>query len=47
MIALEKGYHPITVLYFQAGGGKGLQLLVQRPGDERRVDPEQWLFRHR
>ena len=47
MIALEKGYHPVTVLYFQAGGGKRLQLLVQRPGDDSQIDPERWLFHRR
>jgi hexosaminidase len=47
MIALERGYHPIAVLYFQAGGGKGLQLLVQRPGVDRRIDPEAWLSHRR
>jgi hypothetical protein len=44
MVALEEGNHPITILYFQAGGGMGLQLLVRRPNEEERQDPEGWLF---
>jgi hypothetical protein len=44
MIALEQGYHPITVLYFQAGGGQGLKLSVQRPGDDQPSDVSAWLL---
>ncbi|UCG88976.1 MAG: family 20 glycosylhydrolase [Gemmatimonadota bacterium] len=44
MVALEEGYHPITVLYFQAGGGMGLQLRVRGPGEEQQHDPREWLF---
>jgi hexosaminidase len=43
-IALEAGYHPLTLLYFQAGGGKGLQLTVQAPGQEQQLDPQSWLY---
>jgi hexosaminidase len=43
-IALEAGYHPLTLLYFQAGGGKGLQLTVQAPGQEQQFDPQSWLY---
>ena len=43
-IALEAGYHLLTLLYFQAGGGKGLRLRVQVPGDENQIDPEEWFY---
>jgi hexosaminidase len=32
MIALEAGYHPIRVRYFQAGGGLGLSLTLEGEG---------------
>jgi hexosaminidase len=43
MIALEAGYHPISVSYFQAGGGKTLSLEVQPPGAARRAVGADWL----
>jgi hexosaminidase len=42
-IALEAGYHPLTLLYFQAGGGKGLRIRVRAPGQEEPIDPKDWL----
>ena len=35
MVALEAGFHPITVRYFQAGGGRALSLEAEIEG---RVD---------
>jgi Domain of unknown function (DUF4838)/PA14 domain/Glycosyl hydrolase family 67 N-terminus len=35
MIALKKGLHPITVEYFQAGGGQLLSLLYEGPNADR------------
>lgn len=42
--ALRAGHHPITVLYFQAGGGKTLELFVTPPGGERTTVPWEWLW---
>ena len=33
MVALERGYHPIRVAYFQAGGGASLEVRVRRASD--------------
>jgi hexosaminidase len=45
-IALEAGYHPITVRYFQAGGGRTLSLTMIAD-DEESVDLDGWLFHPR
>jgi hexosaminidase len=42
-IALHRGWHPLEVLYFQAGGGSGLTLEVEGPGVSRRQVPAHWL----
>jgi hexosaminidase len=42
-VALHRGWHPLEVLYFQAGGGKGLLLEVEGPGVTRREVPATWL----
>jgi hexosaminidase len=47
MIALEAGYHPITVKFFQAGGGKALGLLMQADGDGSPAPNADWLFHRR
>ena len=44
MIALEAGYHPIALRYFQAGGGKRLELAVQLEGRQRQAISASWLF---
>jgi len=44
MIALEAGYHPISVRFFQAGGGKALGLIVQVDGDGVSAPLADWLF---
>jgi hypothetical protein len=44
MIALEAGYHPITVLFFQAGGGKALVLEMRAAQDEGTLDLSSRLF---
>jgi hexosaminidase len=44
MIALEAGYHPIEIRYFQAGGGKQLDLRVQLEGEQRQAIGAGWLF---
>ncbi len=44
-VALAAGYHSITVVYFQAGGGKGLELSVTRPRGEGQPVTAEW-FRH-
>jgi hexosaminidase len=44
-VALHRGWHPLEVLYFQAGGGKGLLLEVEGPGVTRREVPATWLGR--
>jgi hypothetical protein len=32
MVALAAGYHPIRIEYFQAGGGKALELRMRQDG---------------
>jgi hypothetical protein len=46
-VALHRGWHPMEVLYFQAGGAKGLLLEVEGPGVTRREVPASWLGRVR
>jgi alpha-L-fucosidase len=43
-IALAAGAHPVTIEYFQASGGRGLNLGVSAPGMAYRDLPEDWLF---
>ncbi len=38
-IKLSKGMHKIKLQYFQAGGGKGLELLFEGPGIEKQIVP--------
>jgi hypothetical protein len=42
-VALQRGWHPIEVRYFQSGGGYGLRLEMAGPGVSRREVPAQWL----
>lgn len=42
-VALQAGYHPIAVSYFQAEGGTALELFVAWPGAERMALPAAWL----
>jgi hypothetical protein len=44
MIALAAGYHPITVLYFQAGGGQALDLAIAQDGATPQSISAAWLF---
>jgi len=44
MIALEAGYHPISVRFFQAGGGKALGVSVRPEGVGEPVQLAEWLF---
>jgi hexosaminidase len=41
-IALRAGYHPVELVFFQAGGGAALQLAVSAPGVARRPVPSDW-----
>ena len=43
MIALRSGAHPITVRYFQAGGGAELRLRVRPAGGAWQAVPAAWL----
>jgi hexosaminidase len=43
MIALRRGLHPVTVRYFQGGGGASLSLRYRRGDDDWRVVPDDWL----
>ncbi len=36
-VFLKKGYHAIDLSFFQAGGGSGLQLMIQSPGKEKEL----------
>jgi hypothetical protein len=44
MIALQAGYHPISVQYFQAGGGMSLGLAFEREGGLERTPVVARLF---
>jgi hypothetical protein len=41
---LAKGYHKLRIDYFQQVGGKGLEFLVEAPGEKKTVVPAGWLF---
>jgi hexosaminidase len=43
-IALQAGLHPLQVYYFQAGGGKALQIFIEGPGLPKQELPGEWLF---
>ena len=43
-IDLPKGKHKIRVEYFQAGGGKGLELLYEGPKTEKQKIPADVIF---
>jgi hexosaminidase len=45
MIALRRGLHPVTVRYFQGGGGASLSLRYRRGGADWLPVPDDW-FRH-
>jgi hexosaminidase len=47
MIALAAGYHPIEVLFFQAGGGRALALQTGRVGEPPQLLSGEWLFHQR
>ena len=41
---LAKGYHKLKIDYFQQVGGKGLEFLVEAPGEKKEIVPPSWLF---
>ena len=41
---LAKGYHKLKIDYFQQVGGKGLEFLVEVPGEKKEIVPPSWLF---
>lgn len=43
-VALRKGYHALRIDYIQYNGAKSLQLRYSKPGTEKEVVPEGWLF---
>lgn len=43
-VALEKGFHPLVVQYFQRTGGRMLQVIFEGPGLERQKIPSSRLF---
>jgi hexosaminidase len=43
-IALQAGLHPLQVYYFQAGGGKALQIFLEGPGLPKQEIVEELLF---
>ncbi|MCT4586943.1 MAG: PQQ-binding-like beta-propeller repeat protein [Carboxylicivirga sp.] len=42
-IALKKGKHPFTLLYYQGGGGQVLKVSIKGPGMEKQLVPETML----
>ncbi len=43
-VALARGHHPFTVHFFQAGGGRALELFVTPPGGVRGPVPAEWFL---
>lgn len=43
-IALEKGYHPLEVTYYQGGGGKVFSVSIEGPDMEKQSIPEDLIF---
>jgi hypothetical protein len=43
-MALEKGYHPLKLLFFQGKGGKGLRLSISGPGMDKTIIPPEKLY---
>ncbi len=44
VVALERGYHPIVVDYFERDGSDDLRLEVKSPVMERKTVPAEWYF---
>lgn len=44
VVALKKGLHPITILYFDAGGEQGLAVAYDGPGIKKQAIPAKALF---
>lgn len=44
-VILKKGYHPISVDFFQKGGGKGLNVSYEGPVTSKQIIPANVLFR--
>lgn len=43
-VALEAGFHELAIEYFDAGGGKSLQLFVEGHNLDRQLVPKEWLY---
>jgi alpha-L-arabinofuranosidase len=43
-IVLKEGFHPITVGFFQAGGGKVLDVSIEGPGIQKQIIAKEMLF---
>ncbi len=43
-VALEAGFHKITIKYFEAGGGKTLEMRVKKSNLEDQIVPAEWLY---
>lgn len=46
-VALQAGFHPITIDFFQKKGGLGLEVYFQGPGIDKQLLPENILFHSR
>jgi alpha-N-arabinofuranosidase len=44
-VMLNSGYHKIELLFFQAGGGMGLEAAIKGPGMEKQIIPADILYR--
>ncbi len=44
-VMLNSGYHKIDVLFFQAGGGMGLEVSIQGPHLEKQIIHADMLYR--
>ena len=43
-VALKTGYHKFSVRYFEAGGGKGLEVQIQGPTLKKQTIPSNILY---
>jgi hypothetical protein len=46
-VMLNSGYHKIELLFFQAGGGMGLEAAIKGPDMEKQIIPADMLYREK
>lgn len=43
-VALNKGLHPIKIIFFQGYGGKGLEVRIEGPGLDKQIVGKKYLY---